>query len=648
MSNLIDAALSPRTTFFQHCPMVFQGGGCRAVALAGAYKAALQAGVHATRVAGTSAGSIMAALVGAWATPERILQILSNTPFASFLTPPEPIGHDDRKLRFAAKIVSLFGFKDYANLLELGGFHSSRAIEVWLNSLLAELLPNAKPPVSFGDLLISTSVVATDLRSERPHVWSTDTTPAESVAFAVRASCSIPIFFQPVVQGDSRLVDGGVLSNLPTFVFAHLRTTSRSISTVLALELKGDDVNGDDWSPRHTLNRLINTVIAGATDVQLTLHPSVHVVRIRTGITKATDFASMNDGTIKDLVSNGASAMRAFIENEASYFRGSAQEVAYFYSNEELYYELATQADSPSERIWIAAGDTIWFWKVFPTVLAWVRHRADIEVFVPPAAGSIQAVRAETARRPILELMGITVTETKELSIFGFVFLQPDRSQNAAIVMTGSTGTHAPLAVRYRGTSHSVVIDSICSGLHLDGRRVPASGYRPELEHLDWPTLRARLKLGVDQYRPAHVSLELEEVNVPRLRPLTRVIRAYKYRQVEHLAAAFRERGIELFGAARVRLDGGAASVVTPPVIEVHGPDGFVIEGNTRTYYCAQSGIERMRAIVVRGVDAPLPASSVDLRQLIVSTEHLEPDARMPGHNYSYFRHIEAAAHPLE
>src|ERR1035438_9113530 len=97
MSNLIDAALSPRTTFFQHCPMVFQGGGCRAVALAGAYKAALQAGVHATRVAGTSAGSIMAALVGAGATPERILQILSNTPFASFLTPPEPIGHDDRR-----------------------------------------------------------------------------------------------------------------------------------------------------------------------------------------------------------------------------------------------------------------------------------------------------------------------------------------------------------------------------------------------------------------------------------------------------------------------------------------------------------------------------------------------------------------------
>lgn len=60
------------TKFFKTCLGVFQGGGCKGVALAGAYKAAVKAGVHLSEVAGASAGSIIAALVGAGASPEFI------------------------------------------------------------------------------------------------------------------------------------------------------------------------------------------------------------------------------------------------------------------------------------------------------------------------------------------------------------------------------------------------------------------------------------------------------------------------------------------------------------------------------------------------------------------------------------------------
>ena len=42
---------------------VFQGGGCKAVAFIGAYEAALENGVCFTEFAGTSAGSIFAALM---------------------------------------------------------------------------------------------------------------------------------------------------------------------------------------------------------------------------------------------------------------------------------------------------------------------------------------------------------------------------------------------------------------------------------------------------------------------------------------------------------------------------------------------------------------------------------------------------------
>jgi predicted acylesterase/phospholipase RssA len=646
MSETFGAVGAPRTMFFRHCPIVFQGGGCRAVALAGAYRRALDAGVHPTHVAGTSAGSIMAALVGAGATPDAILEILSDTHFAEFVAPPERIGHGDRTLRLIAALAKMCRFSDYGNLLAYGGFHSSLPIEIWLNALLSQLLPSAKTPVSFRDLLIPTSVVATDLGSQSLRVWSSATTPDESVAFAVRSSCSIPIFFQPVVHGDSRLVDGGVLSNLPAFVFADSRDSFAPVTSVLALQLKGE-TDRSDWSPANTLHRLIDTIVAGATDVQLALHPAVHVVTIPTGHVKATDFRLMNGSVIKELVASGDSAMAAFIRTEASQFKATAQDVAYLHSEEDLYYELAAQADTPSIEVRIAAPDTVWFWKLFPTVLNWAGQGATIELCVPPPSGSPKDVKRELMRRRILTQLGATVTEAPEPHFFGFLFLRNDKSSNAAVVFTSSHGDHAPLAVRYRGASHAGAIDSLCALLPSVAGAPERPRFTPDLAHFDWSELRRRLKADVSQYSSQGVNLDIEDVAVSSLRPLTRVIRAYKYRQVEHLAGLFRDKGIPLFDCATVRLEGGASSVVTPPVIEIHGTEMFVIEGNTRTYFCHRTGLPRMRAIVVRGVQDPIPGKSVELRRVSISTDSLESADRMPGLNYSLFRHIESAAHPL-
>ena len=44
------------------------------------------------------------------------------------------------------------------------------------------------------------------------------------VADAVRASISIPLFFEPVKLGDRTLVDGGVLSNFPIEIFDAARS----------------------------------------------------------------------------------------------------------------------------------------------------------------------------------------------------------------------------------------------------------------------------------------------------------------------------------------------------------------------------------------------------------------------------------------
>src|SRR5437764_92578 len=94
------------TRFFKSCFGVFQGGGCRASALAGCYKAAVECGVTFAEVAGTSAGSIVAALVGARAEPAFVITEVGQINFKSFQSPPE---HQDpsnsRLLRWMGSLL---------------------------------------------------------------------------------------------------------------------------------------------------------------------------------------------------------------------------------------------------------------------------------------------------------------------------------------------------------------------------------------------------------------------------------------------------------------------------------------------------------------------------------------------------------------
>ena len=78
-----------KTSFFKSCFGVFQGGGCRAAAFVGAYEEAVSSGVSFTEVAGTSAGSIVASLIGAGATPQDLREAITGIDFESFAHTPD-------------------------------------------------------------------------------------------------------------------------------------------------------------------------------------------------------------------------------------------------------------------------------------------------------------------------------------------------------------------------------------------------------------------------------------------------------------------------------------------------------------------------------------------------------------------------------
>ena len=204
--------------------LVLSGGGVKGVGLVGAVVGLLDAGYVPQRVSGTSAGSIVGAIVAAAAhtgtmTGAQVKELALGLDYRRFLDP----GPVER--------VPLLG--PSLALLRGSGIYRGDYAHDWVRTQLADLGVS-----TFGDLAIDDDelppeqryrlvVTAADVTTgqlvrlpwdyERVYGLDPDEQP---VADAVRASISIPFFFRPVHLTSaagltSTLVDGGLLSNFP-------------------------------------------------------------------------------------------------------------------------------------------------------------------------------------------------------------------------------------------------------------------------------------------------------------------------------------------------------------------------------------------------------------------------------------------------
>ncbi|WP_027407765.1 patatin-like phospholipase family protein [Anoxybacteroides tepidamans] len=191
--------------------IVFSGGGVKGFALVGAYEAIEAKGLRLKRIAGTSAGSIIAALIAAGYTSRQIVEIIDGLDLQQLL--------DKRK-----EIIPLPLMK-WVILYWKMGLYKGKVLEQWMEEILA-----AKGVRTFADLPEGhLYIVASDVTSGRILVLPTDlpqygiNPDTFSVAKAVRMSVSIPYFFEPTKlhtsNGKFVVVDGGVLSNFPLFIF---------------------------------------------------------------------------------------------------------------------------------------------------------------------------------------------------------------------------------------------------------------------------------------------------------------------------------------------------------------------------------------------------------------------------------------------
>ena len=191
---------------------VFSGGGVKALAFIGAMEELEDKGYEFRRVAGTSAGAILASLTAAGYSAKELREKLKQLSFEKLVDVP--------------LADQLFPFMKWVLLYYRLGLYKGNRLENTLEQWLEE-----KGVRTFADLPPqSLKVICSDLTSGRMVVIPDDLRsvygidPATfSVAKAVRMSSGLPYFFIPVKlhgkKGKCVIVDGGVLSNFPIWIW---------------------------------------------------------------------------------------------------------------------------------------------------------------------------------------------------------------------------------------------------------------------------------------------------------------------------------------------------------------------------------------------------------------------------------------------
>ncbi|XP_047136379.1 uncharacterized protein LOC100213281 isoform X1 [Hydra vulgaris] len=194
---------------FPFTNLVFEGGGNKGMAYAGALQVLEQAGIaqKINRVAGASVGAIAASLFAVGFTSEELKQFMEQ---------------DLRKVLVDHKCgyCSLL-----PNLLSGFGWNPGHKLIKWFGEQLKERTGNAD--ITFREVLQRFNrelcIVVTNLNQMSTEYFHPKTTPNTPIKMAVRMSMALPGVFQSVKyvndENTDVYVDGGLLCNYPIHAF---------------------------------------------------------------------------------------------------------------------------------------------------------------------------------------------------------------------------------------------------------------------------------------------------------------------------------------------------------------------------------------------------------------------------------------------
>lgn len=216
--------------------LVLEGGGVKGIGLVGAVAGLSRAGYSFPRVAGTSAGAVVGAFLVALQKADEPMERLEDVARTLDYRRLRDRGAVGRAVGPLARVVDGF------SLAFDGGVFEGDYLRTWVRGALADLgvrtfgdlratdEDSSLPPEDRYTLVVTASDVSRKRLVRLPWDYAGyGLDPDEQeVADAVRASASIPFFFEPVTLRSHRadgealvstLVDGSVLSNFPIALF---------------------------------------------------------------------------------------------------------------------------------------------------------------------------------------------------------------------------------------------------------------------------------------------------------------------------------------------------------------------------------------------------------------------------------------------
>jgi len=228
--------------------LVLGGGGAKGAAHVGVLKAIEEAGIPIDYIAGTSIGSIVGGLYSCGYRSGDIEEMFLGQQWTTLLS-----DRNDEQKKDVIKTVNgvtyVFGYPIHGRRQKgekpsIGLLRGEAVIE------LLDSMTGRRDSISFDKLPIPFRCVAVDIKTRNEVVLSSGRLP-----IAMRASMAIPGAFKPVRMGDWRLVDGGVLNNLPVDVVKDM-----GADIVIAIDLTQNKHKTREFSLKESLG------IGGALD----------------------------------------------------------------------------------------------------------------------------------------------------------------------------------------------------------------------------------------------------------------------------------------------------------------------------------------------------------------------------------------------
>lgn len=244
-------AQQPAVSTRPHVGLVFGGGGAKGAAEVGVMKVIERAGIPIDYIAGTSIGAIVGGLYASGYNSETLDSLFRSQEWLTLLADRKREVQDEFITRRDG-VTYVLGFPIFREKpqtpqqpsptprkpFRFGAIRGDNIVAL-LDSMVTRSVGQSTL-TSFDQLPTPFRCIAVNANTFKEVELSSGNLP-----LAMRASMAIPGLFKPVEMGDSNLIDGGMLNNLPVDVVRRM-----GADIIIAIDLTvnhHDDADGDLW-----------------------------------------------------------------------------------------------------------------------------------------------------------------------------------------------------------------------------------------------------------------------------------------------------------------------------------------------------------------------------------------------------------------